>query len=132
MTNINTYLNEIRRSLLIFKRNEMSIELPIQLTINLMMLLICLTTYPTEDSLKTVFQQTSAIKIETALFLTMSIIWSFKTAGLTFSKIKEETKQFMTFMAKFTLGTRAMVVFITRISMVVAYFNPFLGLGGMH
>ena len=132
ITSINTYLNEIRRSLLIFKRNEMSVELPIQLTINLMMLLLCLTAYPTEDALKTVFLQTSALKMETALYLTMSVIWSFKTAGLTFSKIKEDRKQFLTFLAKLTLGSRAMTVFIARISMVVAYFSPFLGLGGIY
>ena len=110
----------------------MSVELPIQLSISLMMLLLCLAAYPTEDALKTVFQQTSALKMETALFLTLSMIWSFKTAGLTFSKIKEDRKQFLTLLAKLTLGTRAMIVFVTRISMVVAFFSPFLGLGGIY
>ena len=56
---ITKYVNESRLALLTFKRNELSIELIIQLSIHLTMVLLSQTVYPIESSLEAIFQSSN-------------------------------------------------------------------------
>ena len=49
------YINECRLAMLTFKRNELSMELVIQLTIHMIMVLLSQTIYPLESSLEAIF-----------------------------------------------------------------------------
>ena len=63
---ITKYVNESRLALLTFKRNELSVELIIQLSIHLTMVLLSQTVYPIESSLEAIFQ--SSTEGETQIF----------------------------------------------------------------
>ena len=56
---ITKYVNEARLALLTFKRNELSVELIIQLSIHLTMVLLSQTVYPIESSLEAIFQSSN-------------------------------------------------------------------------
>ena len=53
------HIDETRLALLTFKRNELSMELIIQQSITLMMVLLSVTSYPTESSLQSIFLEGS-------------------------------------------------------------------------
>ena len=53
------YISETRKALLIFKRNELSLELVVQLSIHLTMVLISQTAYPLESGLQSIFKESS-------------------------------------------------------------------------
>ena len=125
------YLKESRDGILIFKRNELFIEIMIQLPIHLCMLLLSITEFPTESGLQATFKQSNTLKPGTVALLLFSTLWSMKTSALTYVKIKTEERQFMNLAAKFFLGVRSMVVFSIRVVCAVAYFAPFLGLCGL-
>ena len=63
---ITKYVNESRLALLTFKRNELSIELIIQLSIHLTMVFLSQTVFPIESSLEAIFQ--SSNEGETQIF----------------------------------------------------------------
>ena len=50
------FIEESRKALLTFKRNELSMELVIQMSIHLTMLLLSKTDYPVESGLQSIFQ----------------------------------------------------------------------------
>ena len=50
------YLNESKLAMLTFKRNELSIELVIQLSVHLIMVCLSQTDYPLESGLQGIFQ----------------------------------------------------------------------------
>ena len=50
------FIEESRKALLTFKRNELSMELVIQMSIHLTMLLLSKTDYPIESGLQSIFQ----------------------------------------------------------------------------
>ena len=52
---ISEFIDETKLGLLTFKRNELSMELIVQLTIHLTMLLLSQTDYPVESGLQTLF-----------------------------------------------------------------------------
>ena len=139
------YIDETRKALLTFKRHELSIELVIQLSIHLIMLLLSQTIYPLESGLQSVFQESDKESSEPSWWLTalglqdvkadnkigffvFSIIWSFKTCAKTSVKIKTETKSFLSLFPKLVLYLRYLCVFLIRISCIVAYYAPYIGL----
>ena len=131
---VNEYLNETRKGLLTFKRNELAIESPIQLVLQIVMLLLGFSNSVTHSSLQTVFHnvnQTRSEGVSTAeVLLIFSVIWSFKTCGATYVKIKQDGKaNKLTAKSKVVLALRGVLVFATRIICCVAFFTPFLGLG---
>ena len=131
---VNEYLNETRKGLLTFKRNELSIETPIQLVLQIVMLLLGFSNSVTHSSLQTVFHnvdQNRSEGVSTAeVLLIFSVIWSFKTCGATYVKIKQEGKaNMLTASSKVVLGLRGLLVLGTRIICCVAFFTTFLGLG---
>ena len=65
------------------------------------------------------------------VFLAISVIWSFKTSALTSTKLKAMEKLFLPPIDKLVLGLRALIIFVVRICCCVAFFAPFLGLGGI-
>ena len=134
---LSMFINECKLALLTFKRNELSIELVIQLTIHVIMILLSITKYPVESvssGLLLIFRsnEDKGEGSDTALiFLILSVLWSFRTTALTSIKIKAETKNFLPIFAKVVLGMRYLLVFIIRIGNYVAYFAPYIGLLGI-
>ena len=53
---ITQFINECRLALLTFKRNELSLELVVQLSIHITMVLLTLTDYPVESGLQSIFK----------------------------------------------------------------------------
>ena len=54
---IDTYLDEVREAYLIFKKNEASLEIVIQASIQILMLLLSRTQYPVASGLQSIFGQ---------------------------------------------------------------------------
>ena len=54
---IDTYLDEVREAYLIFKKNEASLEIVIQASIQILMLLLSRTRYPVASGLQSIFGQ---------------------------------------------------------------------------
>ena len=97
------------------------------------MILLSLSDFPVEDGLQSIFQSSnegSEVSDATLNFLIVSLIWSFKTSAVTSIKIKSDTKRFLPFVSKMILGLRYLLIFLLRISIIVAYFSPFIGGGG--
>ena len=122
-------------ALLTFRRNELGIEIVIQLSIHLAMVLLSQTPYPAIENLSpgfvSLFQDKNDEETSTLAFLVISILWSFKTSALTSIKIKADSKNYLPLTPKILLGTRYLLIFLVRISSLVAYFSPSLGLLGM-
>ena len=152
---IEIYLEEVSQAQLIFKRDQLGMEVWIQKSIQLMMLLLGNTSYPVASGLQGIFNKDFPIfnssnvesylpqdfydiqdffaslraNVDKDLMLTLSISWSFMTGIVTFIRIYSEQKGgMMSLSAKMTLGLRALFFFVTRISCIVAFFGPFLGL----
>ena len=122
------FINETRIGLLIYKRNERSIELVIQLSVHLTMVFLSLTRFPVESGLQSIFQSDNEeISNATLMFLIFSVVLSFKTSALTSIKIKTETKNFLPLFPKLVLGLRYLLIFLIRISDIVFYYAPFIG-----
>merc|ERR1719507_974955 len=131
------YLDEVRKAHLIFKRNEGAFELVPQQSIQLVMLLLSQTTYPTVNGLQTVFEADFSGTVDFLgldlkfgeIFLIASVCWSFKTGSASFIKIRTESKSsFLPATAKVALGLRALLFSVTRICAIITFFGPFLGL----
>ena len=146
------YVKECKSALLIFKRFEMSLELVVQMSIHLMMVLLGITVYPTESGLQSVFQESEDTtrdswwyrsgmkgyfqKIETdynltIVFFILSVIWSFKTCAKTSIKIKTQSKSFLPLKAQILLFFRYLLLFFIRIGAIVTYYAPYIGLLGI-
>ena len=146
------YLEESKKTLLTYKRNELAIENSIQITVQVVMLLLSptYTSFFTHSGLQAVFQKDFAIekKIQSGIeslsgyessrglslnltewFLVMSILWSMKTISMTYIKIKAVGKvEVLSLPGKLLLAVRSLLVYSVRLSCVVAFFGPFLGL----
>ena len=142
---ITKFLDECRLAMLTFKRQELSIELVIQLSVHLAMVLLSQSDFPVESGLQSIFKSNkkdggSAANIGKAeedsnksaamAFLIISILWSFKTSAMTSIKIKTESKMFMPLGPKLLLGIRYLMVFMTRIKCIVVCFAGVVGLLG--
>ena len=142
---ITKFLDECRLAMLTFKRQELSIELVIQLSVHLLMVLLSQSDFPVESGLQSIFKSNkkdggSAANIGKAeedsnksaamAFLILSILWSFKTSAMTSIKIKTESKMFMPLGPKLLLGIRYLMVFMTRIKCIVVCFAGVVGLLG--
>ena len=132
---VSKYLNEVRKAVLTFKRNEFGMEMVLQLTIQTVMVLLTKTISPTHTGLEAVFkedfesQNTWLGTDLTVVFLSVSIMWSFVTSARTYIKIKTEDKKgFLSITGKLLLGLRALLTTITRVACIVIFFCPFLGL----
>jgi len=147
-----SYLEESKKTLLTYKRNELSFENSIQITIQVLMLLLspAYTSYPTHSGLQAVFQKDFVIQKElqsrieslsghdsstelsfnlTEWFLVLSILWSMKTMGTTYVKTKAVGKvELLGMPGKLLLAFRSLLVYSVRLTCVVAFFGPFLGL----
>ena len=142
---ITKFLDKCRLAMLTFKRQELSIELVIQLSVHLAMVLLSQSDFPVESGLQSIFKSNkkdggSAANIGKAeedsnksaamAFLILSILWSFKTSAMTSIKIKTESKMFMPLGPKLLLGIRYLMVFMTRIKCIVVCFAGVVGLLG--
>jgi len=123
----------------------LSIELVIQLSVHVAMVLLSQTDFPVESGLQSIFKSNkktgeSASKVENTnedseksaalAFLIISILWSFKTSAMTSIKLKTESKMFMPLVPKVLLGMRYLMVFMARIKCIVVCFAGVLGLLG--
>ena len=125
------FLEETRLALLTFKRNELNIELIIQLSIHVTMVLLSKTNYPLESGLQAIFSSQKSDTSASLVLLVLSVLWSFKTTALTSIAIKAESKKYFPLVPKIFLACRYLLVFLLRIGCIVAYFSPFLGLLGI-
>ncbi len=126
---IEAYLDDVRKSYLIFKRNEAALELVVQQSIQLTMLLLSRTKYPVASGLQRIFKSDSG-DADADVMLMLSVCWSFKTCVSSFLKIHSEQKaRMLSWVSKLVLAIRALLFSVTRIGCVVAFFGPFLGLG---
>ena len=135
---IETYLDEVRKTHLVYKKNEAALELVAQQSIQLTMLLLSMTKYPVASGLQGIFGKDFSTIVNFLgldldlgdFLLLLSVSWSFRTGALSFLKIHSEQKAGMlSGAAKVVLGLRALLFSVTRIGCVVAFFGPFLGLG---
>ena len=129
---INAFLNECRLGMLTFRINELCLELVIQLSVHLTMVLLSQTNFPIESGLQSIFKSNDNEKklsntSATLAFLIISILWSFKTSALTSIKIATESKKFLPIAAKLIVGMRYLLIFVIRICSFVTYFAPYLG-----
>ena len=132
---IETYLEELRKGHLIFKKTEAALELWIQQSIQLAMLLLSMTRYPVDTGLQGIFRNdfstiNSYITLDIGnVLLLLSVSWSFRTGIRSFLKIHSEQKAGMlSGAAKAILGLRALLFSVTKIVCVIVFFGPFLGL----
>merc|ERR1719341_2965893 len=152
LRDIDRYLEESKKTVISYKRNELSIENSIQITVQVLMLLLSptYTSLFTHSGLQAVFQKDFAIqeKIQSGIenlsgyessrglsfnltewFLVMSILWSMKTISMTYIKIKAVGKvEMLSLPGKLLLAVRSFLVYLVRLGCVVAFFGPFLGL----
>jgi hypothetical protein len=126
---LSSFLNECRLGLLTFKTNELNVELVIQVSVHLAMILLSQTDYPLENGLQAVFKDKKNTKTALA-FLIMSVVWSFKTTVITATKIKE-AKSFLPVTPKVLLYWRYLTVAMMRVGCIVAGVGAILGVVGM-
>ena len=125
---LTAYIKETRMALLTYQRNELSIEIVVQLCVHLMMVFLSLSNFPVESGLQSIFQSANEdISKTTLVFLIFSVVLSFKTSALTSIKIKAETKNFFPLISKLVLGLRYLLIFLIRVGAIVFYFGPFVG-----
>ena len=149
---VNEYLEETRKAILKFKRNELSSEIVIQLVLQTITILLSPTNTrhsATHTGLQKVFEtdHTGISKIASSLkgemsgtspnfameeetvatlLLIGSILWSFKTTATTYIGIKtEERKEFFPLLPKVFLGIRSLMVYSVRIFCILSFFGPF-------
>ena len=126
---LSQFINETKLALLIYKRNELSIEIVIQSSVHLTMVFLSLTRFPVESGLQSIFQSADEERSDAAvLFFIFSVVLSFKTSTLTSIKIKAETKSFLPLFSKLVLGIRYLLIFLVRICAIVFYYAPFIGI----
>ena len=141
---VEKYEIDVKEAYLLFKRNEASFEIVLQMGLQLTMLLLSMTTFPTHAGLQGVFgkdysKQENILRAQFGTgyesvdfgewLLIGSIIWSFKTVSTTFIWIKTAKKSHnMGVAAKSALGLRAFLFSTSRILALVAFFGPLLGL----
>ena len=126
---LSSFLNECRLGLLTFKINELNVELVIQVSVHLAMILLSQTDYPLENGLQAVFKDKKNTKTALA-FLVISVIWSFKTTALTATKVKE-AKSFLPVTPKVLLLWRYLTVAMVRVGCIVAGVGAIIGVVGM-
>ena len=148
--NLTKYMDEARKALLVFKRNEL-LELVVQLSVHLTMLLLSYTEFPVESGLQSFFKadsnsnspswvlQKSGVdeKVENVKtdygvwLLAFSLVLSFKTCTKTCIKIKTETKRILPLKPKLLLKLRYHLIFLQRIGSIIIYFSASIGLIGI-
>ena len=141
------YMDEARKALLVFKRNEL-LELVVQLSVHLTMLLLSYTEFPVESGLQSFFKadsnstssswvlQKSGLdeKVENVKtdygvwLLAFSLVLSFKTCTKTCIKIKTETKRILPLKPKLLLTFRYLLIFLQRIGSIIVCFSASIGL----
>ena len=128
------FIEDSRAGLLIFKRNEMSQEISLQLSLQVIMLLLNYTSTPIVGGFESLFNsdfttQTNLFGKHTNTFLVISVLWSMKTSGLSYVKIKtDEKREFISVAAKLVLFLRSLLASSIRIGCFIFFFAPNLGL----
>jgi hypothetical protein len=128
------YLEEIRKCLLIMKRNEFLFEEVPQITIKVVMLLLIRSISSTHSGLEVAFRENfDWVGFNfSQVFLILSILWSLKTATWTYVKIKADKKiKLVSLTSKCILSFRALLGLLMRTGCLVAYFCPALGLADL-
>ena len=89
---LSNYLEEVRKGLLIFKRNEYGVEIPIQLTLQAVVIFLGRTASPTHTGLYAIFNEDKALfsDVNSTIILWVSISISMLSFSNTYIKIKTE------------------------------------------
>ena len=120
----------VNRSLLEFKKYEFAFEVFVQITIQLIMLMLNYTKTGTQTGLQAVFKTDAEYSwIDPTTFLTLSILWSFSSSVFTYLKMAQlEKDDFLPMKGKIIIAIRVLISSIIRIMTFFFYFAPFLGL----
>ena len=125
------YIEESRLAMLIYKRNELCIEIVIQLSIHFTMILLSQSDFPVEKGLQAIFQsenEDGSMSDVTLLLLILSSMWSFISSALTSMTIKTESKTALPWISKLVLVLRYLLTFFVRIISIVTYYAPYIGI----
>jgi len=143
---IKEYIDIVKKGLLIFKRLELGIEVFLQISITITMLLLApsYSSSPTTSGLQGLFNTKKdgkedsgflsfiGLHIANTTLLILSVIWSLKTMVMTYINIKKEGKGgVLRLTAKLALLLYGLLGYSLRITCTIAWFAPFLGLGSI-
>ena len=145
LRSVNKFLEASGKEILVFRRAELGLEVVIQPVVQLLMLLLSptyTTNTATHSGLQAIFETDFTSMGETASkhipgnveditkgLLIFSVLWSIKTTATTYIKIKtEERQEVFTFASKSLLGVRSLLIYAVRITCILAFFGPALGL----
>ena len=122
------FLKFVKKNILFYKEVELVVEVSIQATIQILMILLNQSKTPATRGLNSVFSQSETIDNSTILLI-LSILWTLKTSLTTYVGLYSVRKDgFMPMKAKLALGLRCFSVISTRILAIVLFFSGFLGL----
>ena len=113
--NLTSYIHEVSRAAVGFKRNEKNYEITVQVSLQLAMLLFSSTISPTHTGLEAVFKPSSygwlgLTEDFAQIFLVLSVLWSFKTSATTTIKmVSLQKSNFLPMSSKAILGVRAIL-----------------------
>ena len=117
------FLKDCHSKLLLFKRNEFCTESFLQFSLRLVMVAIFFTNTSTTSGLQTVFKE------DINLVLIFQTLWSFVSVVRTFVKIKKEKKDGpIPMIGTILLHLRACLSLISRLTCILVYLTPYLGL----
>ena len=123
MLQIQKFLNRTKQLILTIRMNEM-LENGLQLVIQTLMLLLNKSSTSTTRGLEAAFDSERS---ETLLY--MSILWSFKTMITVRIKAKKASFDgFLPILGTVVIGLRSFMVTVSKISCVVMFFAPYMGL----
>ena len=104
----------------------------VQITIQVVMLMLNYTKTPTNTGLQSVFNVPDDTFFNRNIFLFFSILVSFSTAALAYIKmVKLDKNGFLGFLGTLVIGIRILLATFIRIGVFVFFFAPFLGLMGL-
>ena len=135
---INSYLSEASLAIVTIKSNELTLENPVQLTIQIIMVMLSTSVSVTHSGLQASFNEelfadkrSHKITI-TVVFLWLSIMCSMISSSLTYVKIKQDRKNnILSLTSRLVFGLRGLVAVCFKVICYVIYFAPFFGLSNL-
>ena len=111
-------------------KHELSLENVYQVSAQILLILMSRTNSPTTGGLETFFDQNSfwGIPMPMSVALTLSVVWSMKTMIRLHVQSIAIDKEYFGFSAKLFVALQGLIVATKRITTIVAFFIPSLGL----
>ena len=124
---VTQYVIQAEGALRTYKKNDFALEMTIQLVLQTTMLLMSMSMSRTHTSFEAVFEGDSSGQV--SLLLVASILLSFRSSTMTYLAVKAKHKiGLLPLSTKIVMLLRALMAVFTRVSCMVAFFTPTLGL----